>query len=645
MKKSVLPISTCYRPITVHNNVYGDIKVPCGHCPNCESKQRSLWSSRLSDEVSSYHKDCVVFFTLTYSNEHLPLLYLDSDYIPFDLKRGNGENLLHISSSENYIRKLANDYTRLQMQTETIPYGYKCKRQKELKEHYLTELKKYEISKIDPIFKNTWDSAVEASQTLKQPLYGMKSFVESVSHRVITYDSFNSDNGTGYNVKKDSVPFYDFKTQHQYRFAISYKRDIQLFLMRLRKHMFDHGMVEDGASSFRYFIVSEYGPTTLRPHYHGLLMFNSPLYAKYFASKLLLEIWGKCDVNVISENDMPQLVNGNAASYVAKYVSRTSELPPLLRIKPFAPFHLQSNSIGCAEFDMSNVKSIVYDSDLQKNVVRRSDDGAFYTMLQPYRDSSWNRVFPRFLNERHVSETNLLKLVTTLSKIDYIDDIPNLTSEFRSRFQDKRILLVSKHDFQPKDMLTYKYKESPTLPSNNDCFHYPLTSDDLFRKYSYIQDSNMYWFGVPINRTAVIKIWKYIHDYNITPSEYILLRKLYFSKRFTLNLKNQYEKSTHYSLADFLRYHYSELYEKLPSDYNSLIDGFLNGDSSCVTFINLLHYYDIDPIDYSSSHGILLDILQENDSIFVGYTKELQSKISKFEKKRKNYSQLYLTTT
>lgn len=45
-------------------------------------------------------------------------------------------------------------------------------------------------------------------------------------------------------------------------------RHVQLFLKRLRKNF--------NAKSLRYFIVSEYGDHTYRPHYHGLLFFNIP---------------------------------------------------------------------------------------------------------------------------------------------------------------------------------------------------------------------------------------------------------------------------------------------------------------------------------------------------------------------------------
>ena len=44
------------------------------------------------------------------------------------------------------------------------------------------------------------------------------------------------------------------------------KRDIQLFLKRLRKNF--------NSQALRYFIVSEYGDHTFRPHYHALLFFN-----------------------------------------------------------------------------------------------------------------------------------------------------------------------------------------------------------------------------------------------------------------------------------------------------------------------------------------------------------------------------------
>lgn len=58
------------------------------------------------------------------------------------------------------------------------------------------------------------------------------------------------------------------------------KRDIQLFLKRLRK-----------VSKFRYYFVSEYGPKTFRPHYHGII-FNFKASFKAIES-LIYESWEK----------------------------------------------------------------------------------------------------------------------------------------------------------------------------------------------------------------------------------------------------------------------------------------------------------------------------------------------------------------
>lgn len=74
------------------------------------------------------------------------------------------------------------------------------------------------------------------------------------------------------------------------------KRDIQLFLKRLRKKC-----------SFRYFIVSEYGPTTLRPHYHGLFFGLSVM-----DEPKILSAWQNGFVSVGS-------VTSNSINYVCKY--------------------------------------------------------------------------------------------------------------------------------------------------------------------------------------------------------------------------------------------------------------------------------------------------------------------------------------
>lgn len=80
------------------------------------------------------------------------------------------------------------------------------------------------------------------------------------------------------------------------------KRDIQLFMKRLRKQI--------SGSTLRYFLVSEYGPKTFRPHYHGIF-FNIPG-TRDEVTDLVLKCWSSGHVVVGT-------VTSASISYCAKY--------------------------------------------------------------------------------------------------------------------------------------------------------------------------------------------------------------------------------------------------------------------------------------------------------------------------------------
>lgn len=89
-----------------------------------------------------------------------------------------------------------------------------------------------------------------------------------------------------------------------------YKRDCQLFLKRLRK------MLQD--CKIRYYMVSEYGSKTFRPHYHAI-MYNLPA-DKKLAHDSILNSWSKGHVKVGS-------VTPQSIAYVTKYVITKEDLP------------------------------------------------------------------------------------------------------------------------------------------------------------------------------------------------------------------------------------------------------------------------------------------------------------------------------
>lgn len=95
------------------------------------------------------------------------------------------------------------------------------------------------------------------------------------------------------------------------------KRDIQLFFKRLRKHFADR--------KIRYYICGEYGPKTLRPHYHAILfgldlneLKDTRVVQKnevgdlLYSSPTLVSIWSNGMIGIGE-------VNFKTCSYVGRY--------------------------------------------------------------------------------------------------------------------------------------------------------------------------------------------------------------------------------------------------------------------------------------------------------------------------------------
>lgn len=115
-------------------------------------------------------------------------------------------------------------------------------------------------------------------------------------------------------------------------YALLYYRDIQLFLKRIRKHIFKYY-----GEKIRFYIIGEYGTKSLRPHWHCLLFFNSSKLSqafedcenvgttarKCYCPRFLRPFWefGICD---------SKRTNGECYNYVSSYVNQSSNFPKLL---------------------------------------------------------------------------------------------------------------------------------------------------------------------------------------------------------------------------------------------------------------------------------------------------------------------------
>lgn len=113
------------------------------------------------------------------------------------------------------------------------------------------------------------------------------------------------------------------------------KRDCQTFLKRLRINV-SREMIKQGKDppTLRYYLSSEYGSKTLRPHYH-LLLFNFPIY-DLPPYETILKAWNLGLVQVGPLRD-------GGAAYAAKYIMHPLDnLPKALK----RPFSLMSRRPG-----------------------------------------------------------------------------------------------------------------------------------------------------------------------------------------------------------------------------------------------------------------------------------------------------------
>lgn len=113
-------------------------------------------------------------------------------------------------------------------------------------------------------------------------------------------------------------------------FPFLYKRDLQLFIKRLRKKFPNE--------KIRYYAVGEYGPVHFRPHYHLILWFDSEEISKNIRQAIYTS-WpfGRVD---------SQISRKKCASYVAGYLNSSCNLPKIYQAPQTQPFSNHSWFLG-----------------------------------------------------------------------------------------------------------------------------------------------------------------------------------------------------------------------------------------------------------------------------------------------------------
>ncbi len=190
------------------------------------------------------------------------------------------------------------------------------------------------------------------------------------------------------------------KINHNIPHRIPYvcNRDLDLFLKRLRSYYPDEKL--------RYYAVSEYGPTSFRPHWHLLLFSNSERFSQTVCENVS-KAWsyGRCDAS---------LSRGFAAQYVASYVNSFVALPDFYTQMPKVVRPKSFHSIGFTESNLFPRKVRVAEVD---EVIDKCLDGVVVERNGKFRTikPTWPyllRLFPRFSDPIRKSPSSVYQLLS-----------------------------------------------------------------------------------------------------------------------------------------------------------------------------------------------------------------------------------------
>lgn len=271
------------------------IAADCGQCDYCIYKRAQKASMRVKTAGSAFKYS--YFVTLTYDNEHIPLMKCDVLHSEY-------EDALGISGDK--------------------VFGY---------EHHsyipVSEYQPEDSSRLRHIFFTQVQGTVPFDREIKE-------------YVPVTDDWFLSMNAIRSFIQKtQSVDNSVYPAAEQYGLGnlmpfLNYV-DVQNYIKRLRKYLYQTlGSYE----TLHFYAVGEYGPVHFRPHYHILLFTNS---------KEVSEVLRQCHDKSwkLGRSDF-QIARGGASSYIASYVNSLSSAPLLYRsCRAFKP--RQRASLGFFE--------------------------------------------------------------------------------------------------------------------------------------------------------------------------------------------------------------------------------------------------------------------------------------------------------
>ena len=290
-------VGHCQHRSFITNRYTGQrIALDCGQCDYCIHKRAKKASVRVKTAGSAFKYS--YFITLTYDNEHIPLMKCDVLHSEYEDALGISGDKVFGYEKHSY-----------------IPVSeYSCSDTLQLRHIFFTQVQgtvpyNRELSQYEPV-KDNWFLSMDA----------IRSFIAKTK----SVTPYGQEGELSARYGDNLLPYLNYV-------------DVQNYIKRLRKHLNSKiGSYE----TLHFYAVGEYGPVHFRPHYHILLFTNS---------KEISAVLRQCHDKSwkLGRSDF-QIARGGASSYVASYVNSLSAAPLLYRAcRAFKP--RQRASLGFFE--------------------------------------------------------------------------------------------------------------------------------------------------------------------------------------------------------------------------------------------------------------------------------------------------------
>lgn len=264
--------------------------------------------------------------------------------------------------------------------------------------------------------------------------------------------------------------------------GVCYYEDFKNFNKRLRQNLKRHYHVQ---SNFTYYGCSEYGSKSKRPHFHALYFIN-PKDEQAFRSAIV-ESWSFA--NPLRTARYIELAR-NAASYVASYVNKSSDLPTFLQKRGVKQKHSYSLGFGTHKdvFSLPKVLEKASTRSLTYAVGKSGYNSDIHIL--PIPRYIINRYFPKFVGFSRMSTREIHEFLLDPYKYGFKSYTSDITID-RPRQGFDRLVDLGYHKpvKQQQKLIDKLYVVSTRL--NNAYAYYKKVTNKT--RYDFVIDYMRVW--------------------------------------------------------------------------------------------------------------------------------------------------------